>query len=348
MIAGDLGAVSNKGIGEGLVITAPTFPSRCRALTIQVTAGGAPINNGDCVFITDMPAMPNLTAKIVSGGVNGTVNWQLIISYTRNGRQDYDTITASLSAPESWDITAAMGTKIRGGQAMLICHALDSNWYQSLSFGIRAYNAPENVIIVNIANIPDALWYYVYVAKHEGGEQAWRWYLQFNEIGAEDCGPGGVRYTPNASGDGGFGLFQLTFFGTPGRAPNAQELWNWKENVTSGTGWLTDLQTQAYRYMLNQHSIAYVDQQVYVPVPDDTVAAGWGTIVFSDAGAEALIDHAVAIKRYNGLGVVSPHHYCVYNELTNKWDFYRWALYYMPSGRLDSINYVAGVCSVYP
>ena len=125
---GDLSSAYGTGIDQGGQTTAPTFPSSCGDFAILVTAGGAPINNGDCVFITDMPAMPNLTAKIVSGGVNGTVNWQLIISYTRNGRQDYDTITASLSAPESWDITAAMGTKIRGGQAMLICHALDSNW----------------------------------------------------------------------------------------------------------------------------------------------------------------------------------------------------------------------------
>ena len=336
MIAGDLGAVSNKGIGEGLVITAPTFPSRCRALTIQVTAGGAPINNGDCVFITDMPAMPNLTAKIVSGGVNGTVNWQLIISYTRNGRQDYDTITASLSAPESWDITAAMGTKIRGGQAMLICHALDSNWYQSLSFGIRAYNAPENVIIVNIANIPDALWYYVYVAKHEGGEQAWRWYLQFNEIGAEDCGPGGVRYTPNASGDGGFGLFQLTLFGTPGRAPNAQELWNWKENVTSGTGWLTDHESGSESYMNGQINMAFGYGGIPAVMACTTTV---GSVVFAPL-TEKIVTHAVAMKRYNGIGGSGNGQYCEYDNSLHRWQF----------NRLNDlgIDYVARVCSVYP
>lgn len=218
------------GVSENTA-PAPSFPQECGSFALKLWSGGMEVYDGDCVYISEDPLMPALTAGILPGQLAGNVEWSLKIRYTRNGRNDSDVYVTTLPAANDWRITPQMGAAIRGGQATLYCHSIDSNAAQAMTFGIRAYNASESEIITYINNIPDVSWYYQYVAKREGGQQEDRWYLQFNE-GSDllhNCGPAGVRYTPNSDGAGGFGIYQLTAFEVTGRPPNAQELWNWRE-----------------------------------------------------------------------------------------------------------------------
>jgi hypothetical protein len=63
---------------------------------------------------------------------------------------------------------------------------------------------------------------------------------------------------------------------------------------------------------------------------------------------DKILEHAVALKRYNGLGSISPIDYFVFNTNSGMYDFHPWAYYYRKSGNnniLDSNNYVASICA---
>lgn len=351
---GDLspGTLSEMGVASDIV-TAPAFPPRCGGFAIDLWASGYAVAENGCAFISGEPSMPGISAEVAGDSITGLADWTLVIKYTRSGRNDSDTYMATVSTMDAWQINLTMGTAIRGGQATLSCYARDIHRFQSMSFGIRAHNASENVIVNYINGVPEALWYYQYVAKHEGGQQDNRWYLQFNESYEllEDCGSAGVRYTPNSDGAGGFGIFQLTKFDVTARPPNAQELWDWKENVNSGTGWLTFLEHNSETYMNAQCTLAF-NYGLAPAILACTTTVGSVTFV-PPPFAGQTVTHAVNMKRYNGLGrddlpAYPPYEYCLWNQTRNRWDFHVWAYYENREGNFDSTNYVERVCSVYP
>jgi len=165
-----------------------------------------------------------------------------------------------------------------------------------------------------------------------------RYYLQFNEEPWTDfqCGDAeDVRYTPNAAGDGGFGLYQLTWFDSPARIPNAQELWDWKENVHSGVAWLEYHQEGAETHMAIQRALCHqACPDDDWPVPPETL----GVVLFAD-NTDRPIEHAVALKRYNG---ATGGQYVVFSEYWQDWEFNRLNTENPP------FNYVERVCLTVP
>lgn len=259
-------------------IAAPSFPAHCGGFEIKLWSGESAVNDGDCIFISNDPLMPAMTAKVSPGQLSGDVEWILKVRYTRSGRNDSDSYHETLGVESPWDITPMMGAVIRGGQATLMCHSIDSNTSQALQFGIRAYNPSDDEVIYAINNVPNPMWYYQYVAKREGGQQEGRWYLQFNERSdlIHDCGPSGVRYTPNSDNHGGFGIYQLTDIGRP---PNSQELWDWRANVNTGTSYLTTLQNASNTDMAYDRQLAYWYFIQHWYMPPDTA----GYVIFRDS-----------------------------------------------------------------
>ncbi len=317
----------------------PSFDDHCYPFNIAVTANGANVEEAKCVYLDNTPTLPALGAAITDGDVTGQVDWSLKISYSRSGRTDAATFRTTLDAATTWAMTNELGDNLRGGQAVVTCTPQDtSKGSRSFAFAIRGINPPEATIINYIASLSGVMWYHRYVAKHESGYQAGRHYLQFNEepLSDDSCGDAAdVRYTPNAAGDGGFGLYQLTWFDSPARVPNVQELWDWQENVNSGTEWLTHHQAGANAYMAIQRY--WCDQWwlgIDYPVPDEQL----GAIVFSD-NMSRRIEQAVAMKRYNG---ASGGQYVEWNDVLHDWYFNRLNTYNPP------FNYVERVCLTYP
>jgi len=212
-----------------------------------------------------------------------------------------------------WNIWELWGDSIMGGQALLACTTLIDGRVGNIEFCIRAKNPPEDTVVNFIENLPYNMWYTKYVAKHESAPpQNGRYYLQFNEVGHMYCLPTDTQYTPNASGDGGFGLFQLTNFvgeyGGTMRKPNTRELWSWQQNAISGAFYLDTLLAESWRYMITQRLNANL-----VPVQDHFVAP----VLFSD-DSDTTIEHAVTMKRYNGLGILKEE-YCRFDTMTYNW-----------------------------
>lgn len=334
------------------------FEDECYPFNIAVSASGSNIAESECVFVDETPAMPQLSAMITSGNISGYVDWSLRITYNRSGRTDSAIYHENLSAGSSWAMGYELGDSIKGGQAVVTCTPEDtSKGSRSFAFAIRGTNPSELTIINYIENKAGAMWYDKYVAKHESAPpQAGRYYLQFNEKPLDDnhCGDASdVRFTPNASGDGGFGLFQLTYFrdtdSSRTRLPKTEELWNWKANVNSATSYFRYLDSIAEYDMAVERLQAYIhfeaDPDQY-PVPDDTVGSSQN-VVFSD-GTDRVIEHAVALKQYNGLGRAPLHNYCWFDDTERLWMFDRWARYINSSGELDSNRYVYDVCSLVP
>jgi len=93
--------------------------------------------------------------------------------------------------------------------------------------------------------------------------------------------------------------------------------------------------------MFAQRTYAQGYDLLFFFIPSRTV----GNITFADNTATP-IEHAVALKRYNGLGLQPIHDYCEFTISDSLWHFYEWARYINSSGNLDSNNYVESICTV--
>ncbi len=288
--------------------------------------------------------MPELTARVADPNTTwGTLQWNLMITYNRLDREDTSNYRFTASEPtDEWYINPKFGTDIVGGKGILSCR-LDTVYDCSTMFYfcIRAENPDEAIIENYIQNLSTSMWYTKYVAKHESGPpQNGRYYLQFNEVGDLGCSDDDIKHAPNRNPnpiDSGWGLFQLTKFGPEARAPNAQELWSWKANAISGSGYLHDKQHVSETYMITQCSMAFGIPVWYVASP----------VLFHDItdACDTTIDQAVALKRYNGLGLERDE-LCYFETATNEWVIVDSASYIDNKGDTVANYYVRDVCSL--
>ena len=303
---------------------------------IELTsASSAAVAEGTYVYIDANAAMPELRAKLaVDPGFQ--VEWQIQITYGRNGRNDNDSFPANpraLDGNSSWHLNPDFGNDIRGGEAVITVRGTgaNNNFTCQRSFHIRGTNPTDASVETALTNA-GALWYVQAIGRHEsfqGGAAAGnRHYNQFNEIGATNAGANDVLNTPNASNDGGFGIFQLTNIGTAGRAPTAQELWSWRANLTTAVAETNRHQTNANNWMNaavgaagyanggQRTQAANENQGTAVPVPNRVVQ----NVTFAD-GTNHTIEHAVAIKMFNGAAT----NYCFWRNTTatvpGSWQF---------------------------
>lgn len=270
-------------------------------------------------FITANCAMPEMKAQLTPA-LPGEVDYELTIRFRANNRDEVTTYSGRVKADTAWHITGAMGSDFRGGHATLTCR------YRGLegraAFAIRGLNPAKEDAGRFIGSI-SPLWYAPYVAIHESGSAAAPVMKQFIESEHARRGEIGVIYTPNASRDGGFGIYQLT-----NPKPTEQQLWSWKANCAEGARQLEAAQTYADRWMEKQRQ-QMLDEGFSVPVPP----VSYGAVTFADGGGRR-IEHAVALKRYNG---ASSGNFCVWDNMTKQWKF-------NPKNNIG-INYVERVSS---
>ncbi len=304
--------------------------------------------------------MPNIEACIPLNKSSEYVEWEIRITYDRSNRHDTLVLIDTVYYEQCWNIAGLLDTLIMGGEARITCKPEGDSCVSQFNFSIRGYNPSETAAESFIEDSLSGEWYNIYVAQQESGIQDERTYLQFNEIYAYNCNSADIRYTPNWGDDGGnlpggFGMYQLTFFhdtiNDTDRVPNSQELWSWKANVLSGCDCIAYHQGLSYSYMGLERSAAYdsCGLDCYF-VPEEFV----GNVTFQD-GSNRIIEHAVAMKRYNGLGIENPpgydvgnRQYCEWVDSENTWRFNRLAFYYDNENNLTSHNYIANVCSTVP
>ena len=328
-------------VGRGLVDTIGILIQEECLDDIVLQEGGVDIAEGDCVYISDLPAMPQLTASFGNVLNTGLVDWTLDITYNRSLRNDFEQYQITLPHDAVWSVFDAFGTDFRGGEALLQASPQGLNCVTTFSFSIRAFN-PSEIAAQSYIDATGNMWYDKRVAKHESGTQLGRSYLQFNEIETLQCNSLDVRYTPNATvplpndpnPKFGFGIYQLTFIPGP---PTEQELWNWQTNVESGVGWLVVKQGGANTAMLGYRIQANNDNGgIDVPVPDTTI----GNVFFSD-NSSIIMEHANGLKRYNGLGGTAPEwEYCSWSSQLQVWVF---------NGLNNfGFDYVTNICNTNP
>jgi hypothetical protein len=329
------------------------FPSECYPFSIALNVDGQDIQPNQCVEINQDAQMSTMEARVTSGTIAGSALWSLNITYTRSCRVFQNDYSEVLSPSAYWLINNDLGSDVRGGMATLSCQSsVDPSYESQLVFWIRGLNPTEADAQSYINSRPNALWYYELVAKQEGGYQEGRWFIHFNEkgaVGENSCGHmGDIRHTPNWDGvcdpHPGFGMYQLTWFTIAGqntREANAQELWNWKENVNTGTTLLRQHQSDADQVTDNYRVAAWIDIGSYtipeIPVGDDGICLTDGT--------DKIAEHGVALKRYNGLGLQPNHDFVEYDILTHRWLIYSSSDYFDSNGIRQRNYYVDDVCS---
>ncbi len=270
-------------------------------------------------FITADCAMPEMRARLTPM-LPGEVDYTLTIHFRTNHRDEVSTYRGRVKADTAWHITGAMGPDFRGGRATLSFRYRDLE--RRADFFIRGLNPAKEAAGRYIGAI-SPLWYAPYVAIHESGSAAAPVMKQFNESERLHHGGVDVQYTPNASRDGGFGIYQLT-----NPKPTEQQLWSWKANCAEGARQLEAAQSYADRWMEKQRQ-QMLDEGFSMPVPQVTC----GGVTFAE-GTGRRIEHAVALKRYNG---ASSGNFCVWDNMTKQWKF-------NPKNNIG-INYVERVAS---
>ena len=143
----------------------------------------------------------------------------------------------------------------------------------------------------------------------------------------DERGNADIKYTPNASSDHGFGIFQLT--NNP--KPSAQQLWSWHANCDDGISRLSDAQAYANSWMASQRR-QMSDEGFSISVPPKT----YGNVTFAE-NTPYIIEHAVALKRYNG---ATGGNFCAWDNKKHCWKFNE-------KNHLK-INYVLRICSEVP
>ena len=200
-----------------------------RVIKVELKNGNTIVNDDDLVYISAVPVMSQLKAKLKPNALAGNVDWNLAVEFKRPNRNDEDTLTKTVVANAGWNIARNFGTNFYGGKATLTAT------YQGIEcnrvFHIRGTNPSKNAAETEIGNNP---FYAKAIARHESGTQNNRTYLQFNEVGM--LGPNyltNIKPTTNRSSDQsdqkGWGIYQLT---KP--FPSRDQVWSWKANVDGG------------------------------------------------------------------------------------------------------------------
>jgi len=328
-------------------------------IVLKDAAGKEVLENG-YVYIDEQAQMPQLSASLRTAQAFD-VEWRVKIEYRRSGRKDSDTYPlvgpTVLHGNKTWHLNAEFGTDVRGGEAVIRVRGrgAGADFEGERRFRIRARNPLDADVETLIGTTP---WFARYVARHESRgpktPPAFTFYNQFNESGAHGLGASDSLHTPNASGDHGFGIFQLTNMYDPAnpgvsRLPTAQELWSWKQNVTTGVKELQRHLHNANRLM-NAPKLTPGDPITgSPPFPD----GGWrvqagpankvpvkkegdkDNVEFKD-GTARVIEDAVAMKRFNG---ASGGDYCEWDKTKKAWQFH-------PLNTLNPpFNYVNLVCN---
>ena len=331
-------------------IPMPAFDQSCYPFTIELTKDGAEVQPNECVYIDGSAQLPSLVGRIESGVVEGFAEWSLQISYSRSCRTYDDTYEAVLGAAEQWHVNSTLQDELRGGRAVLRCRdQLHPEYQAEFGFWIPGLNPAPYDARSYINSKASSMWYDTLVTKQEGGLQESRWYLQFNEKDVTDpCGDvNDIRHTPNWDGacdpaHPGFGMYQLTWFTVGGttREANAQELWDWKENVDIGTTLLRQHQTDAI-VITDVHRVAAGVMIGSLIIED--MPFGDDGIVLSDT-LPKIAEHGVALKKYNGLGI-GGHDLIEFDLFELEWVEYRSSDYIDQNGNRRTNYYVDDVCS---
>lgn len=259
---------------------------------VALSHNGNDMEEDEYVFISATPELPEVSADLEPSNLPGVAQWRLKIEYQRN-RNDEDFYPSastwqSIDADTPWELTAAMGSDVRGGKATLYC-VYAGQLIESV-FHIRGDNASEGAVETEIGSTP---WYAKPIARVESDEPSQdRYYAQFNTVGTLGPLESDYKWCPNYGAPNGWGIFQLD---DPN--PSAQQLWDWKANVAGAKAHLAvPCLTDAIDW------IALQESQQMVQDPSQSLTNEVFTfngIAFQKGTARTPVE-ACAIQRYNG------------------------------------------------
>jgi hypothetical protein len=225
---GQTGSKSNRG-----AVSVTNQPN----LSLNITSNGSTVNEGQCLYIDPTPAMPPVTAQIVSNDgsqIAGTATWQIKTTFTQkmpDGTSQPRTQTTpsspqQLAANQGWSPTFP---SIFGGQASI-------QWTHNgvaqtpFDFCILAQN-PDWTTATSAFN---KYWFSPNIAIHETNMS------QFCDGAARTaaapfCSGGANPGLPIWGKPGGYGMMQLD------PPPSIDAIWNWRTAVSAGIQRLDDL-----------------------------------------------------------------------------------------------------------
>jgi hypothetical protein len=338
--------------GSDVEIRGDRTPLPLTPIHVELTdSAGNIINPNDYVYITDVPQMPQLTARLKPEGLSGNVNWSLKISYKRYGtvngqlalvRNDSDSFPSSgsvnLPVDTLWNLNNEIGSMIRGGKATITWELVGVTSPQDFVFHIRGTNPTESTAENYIGTTP---WFIRGIAKQESGAQNGRTYLQFNEVGTLGPNWSDSKYCPNWGYPHGWGMMQIE------DPLSAAVLWDWQINIDVGKYILQqkhgEIDSGAHDFWARQ-----VDQferwnllnDPDVAAPADTTFNGYA-FAYAPTGTQKSYEDAIWIKYYNG---AYQGHYIAWDNITDpnhpQWVFHRL--------NKDGYDYVEAVCKKLP
>ncbi|MHC1702733.1 MAG: fibronectin type III domain-containing protein [Tenuifilaceae bacterium] len=324
-------------------------------------------------LITATPEMPDIRIKPFKNNYadSAEIEVRLKIEYKRWNTDNTQVRNDSTFYPatgwqkvkinEIWDID--FGTEMRGGKAYV--YYKSGNVTKSEIFYMRGTNPTEQEVRTYLTAQGYNEWFLMKIIREESVStvvgQAMK---QFNPGTNYGTAWSSTIGCPNMGYPRGFGLMQLDNFGTANGTllvANPNQLWNWKANIDRGVQFLRDDKIQWAENRISGYLTTIqkwneknpdniVNDSINIERGDNTGSSVLNiqegnttnneTIAINPTGTQRSIQHATALKYYNGGA------YCTLRRkaITNK--------PYWTINRLNNLtppfNYVERVCSRNP
>ncbi len=314
--------VTATGYGGNQFIPAPGGGSSSQAsgtvaiaaasYAVTVRNASSVVSNGSTQYITADPEMPAISA-VAQGPGSYSTQWSLTVQHTRPDGTGTNTDTfgpSTTTGPAAWIVP--WSGHFRGGTAT-VNWTINGTHQGSLTFSIAGMN-PTNAAINNQINSQNPPWFFRRMVTAESS------YRQFDSSGQ-----------PLFTNDKGYGLTQVT-------TSNAQDLWNWKGNITAGLATISSKRSPAYVFWQNQidewqRFNSGVSEEKRLGPPPDNNAGGPCLFAHPVRPGTYGYDDANWIKAYNGASQYFAYILVDLEEGTARWETNK-----------DPANYVHRVC----
>lgn len=205
---------------------------------LVVTSGGVPVNQGDALWMTTVPSMPDIVFSVNGGTSCDYVSYSLYVEYTDQAGSPTSITYVAQNEPGDQSVPLDSGGILSGGVATVTWQFDGIDESSTANFVINGTNPPNSAVDAYASSGP---WFVLNLIAWES--RAWSLsptgqYKQFDSFG-----------NPLWGSPDGIGLMQLE---PPNRASVDQDFWSWPDNVADGLHLLSTTQAGAYSHWNTQ------------------------------------------------------------------------------------------------
>lgn len=249
--------------------------------TIVVKERSSTVSDGDTLYISGEPKMPEINTSLTDGNSANT-RWTFKHTYQRRPQDDGE-LYKDLPGTSTWQTYLDYYGQFFGGDIKVTSTQSSG----ARTFKILGKNPVDNVVYNYFRANQGWFWFAYMIGRHETRTGSYI-YNQFHPNGSNIDEPmKGI-----ATSNNGWGIMQID--PASGAPANAQEAWNWKKNILSGLIILNSSKGIAGTYFSSLRRLYAGDNRWEEPPP---------TYVVPGTGIALTYWELCTLQGYNGFSV---------------------------------------------